>query len=89
MAIHSYSAFDQELEKLRAQVIEMGGIVEEQIKDAVSTLKDADSKKIDRVIARDEEVNQLQMLIDESCELVLVKRTPVHLIFVLFFVFRR
>ena len=38
MAIHSYSAFDQELEKLRAQVIEMGGIVEEQIKDAVSTL---------------------------------------------------
>ena len=77
MAIHSYSAFDQELEKLRAQVIEMGGIVEEQIKDAVSTLKDADAKKIDRVIARDEEVNQLQMHIDESCELVLVKRTPV------------
>ncbi|AKO63911.1 transcriptional regulator PhoU [Methylophilales bacterium MBRSG12] len=77
MAFHSYSVFDQELENLRAQVMEMGGIVEEQIKDAVSTLKDADSKTIDRVIARDEEVNQLQMQIDESCELVLVKRTPV------------
>ena len=77
MALHSYSVFDQELENLRAQVMEMGGIVEEQIKDAVSTLKDADSKTIDRVIARDEEVNQLQMQIDESCELVLVKRTPV------------
>ena len=77
MALHSYSVFDRELENLRAQVMEMGGIVEEQIKDAVSTLKDADSKTIDRVIARDEEVNQLQMQIDESCELVLVKRTPV------------
>ena len=77
MALHSYSVFDQELENLRAQVMEMGGIVEEQIKDAVSTLKDANSKTIDRVIARDEEVNQLQMQIDESCELVLVKRTPV------------
>jgi len=77
MALHSYSVFDRELENLRAQVMEMGGIVEEQIKDAVSTLKDADSKTIERVIARDEEVNQLQMQIDESCELVLVKRTPV------------
>ena len=77
MAIHSYSVFDRELENLRAQVMEMGGIVEEQIKDAVSTIQDADSKTIDRVIARDEEVNQLQMQIDESCELVLVKRTPV------------
>lgn len=77
MAIHSYSVFDRELENLRAQVMEMGGIVEEQIKDAVSTLKDADSKTIDRVISRDEEVNLLQMQIDESCELVLVKRTPV------------
>ena len=77
MALHSYSVFDRELENLRAQVMEMGGIVEEQIKDAVSTLKDADSRTIDRVIARDEEVNQLQMQIDESCELVLVKRTPV------------
>ena len=77
MELHSYSVFDQELENLRAQVMEMGGIVEEQIKDAVSTLQDADSKTIDRVIARDEEVNQLQMQIDESCELVLVKRTPV------------
>ena len=77
MALHSYSVFDRELENLRAQVMEMGGIVEEQIKNAVSTLNDADSKTIDRVIARDEEVNQLQMQIDESCELVLVKRTPV------------
>lgn len=77
MAIHSYSVFDRELENLRAQVMEMGGIVEEQIKDAVSTIQDADSKTIDRVIARDEEVNLLQMHIDESCELVLVKRTPV------------
>jgi phosphate transport system protein len=77
MAIHTYSEFDKDLESLRAQVLEMGGIVEEQIKNAISTLKNADSTIIDRVISRDEEVNRFQLKIDESCELILVKRTPV------------
>ena len=77
MAIHTFSKFDKELEGLRAQVMEMGGIVEEQIKDAINCLKDVDIKKINKIIERDEEVNDLQTSIDENCELVLVKRTPV------------
>jgi phosphate transport system protein len=77
MAIHTFSKFDKELENLRAQVMEMGGIVEEQIKDAITSLKDADSKLINKIIERDEDVNDLQTSIDENCELVLVKRTPV------------
>jgi len=77
MAIHTFSKFDKELENLRAQVMEMGGIVEEQIKDAITCLKDADSKLINKIIERDEDVNDLQTSIDENCELVLVKRTPV------------
>jgi len=76
MALHSFSKFDSELESLRSKVLEMGGIVEEQIKNAVDALVDADAKLAKRVIDVDEQVNDLEKLIDENCLLVLVKRSP-------------
>jgi len=76
MALHSFSKFDSELESLRSKVLEMGGIVEEQIKNAVDALVDADAKLAKRVIDVDEKVNDLEKLIDENCLLVLVKRSP-------------
>ncbi|MGA1663690.1 MAG: phosphate signaling complex protein PhoU [Methylophilaceae bacterium] len=76
MATHSFSKFDSELESLRSKVLEMGGIVEEQIKNAVDALVDADAKLAKRVIDVDEKVNDLEKLIDENCLLVLVKRSP-------------
>ena len=54
----------------------MGGIVEEQIKNAITALVDADSKLARIVIDTDEKVNSLEKLIDENCLLVLVKRSP-------------
>ncbi|MFZ9121032.1 MAG: phosphate signaling complex protein PhoU [Methylophilaceae bacterium] len=76
MALHSFSKFDSVLESLRSKVLEMGGIVEEQIKNAVDALVDADAKLAKRVIDVDEKVNDLEKLIDENCLLVLVKRSP-------------
>ena len=76
MATHSFSKFDSELESLRSKVLEMGGIVEEQIKNAITALVDADSKLARIVIDTDEKVNSLEKLIDENCLLVLVKRSP-------------
>ena len=76
MALHSFSKFDSELESLRSKVLEMGGIVEEQIKNAITALVDADSKLARIVIDTDEKVNSLEKLIDENCLLVLVKRSP-------------
>ncbi len=76
MATHSFSKFDSVLESLRSKVLEMGGIVEEQIKNAVDALVDADAKLAKRVIDVDEKVNDLEKLIDENCLLVLVKRSP-------------
>ncbi|MFZ8988349.1 MAG: phosphate signaling complex protein PhoU [Methylophilaceae bacterium] len=76
MALHSFSKFDSVLESLRSKVLEMGGIVEEQIKNAVDALVDADAKLAKKVIDADEKVNDLEKLIDENCLLVLVKRSP-------------
>jgi phosphate transport system protein len=76
MALHSFSKFDSELESLRSKVLEMGGIVEEQIKNAVDALIDADAKLAKKVIDADTKVNNFEKLIDENCLLVLVKRSP-------------
>ena len=76
ISTHSFSKFDSELESLRSKVLEMGGIVEEQIKNAITALVDADSKLARIVIDTDEKVNSLEKLIDENCLLVLVKRSP-------------
>ncbi|MDA0670276.1 MAG: phosphate signaling complex protein PhoU [Proteobacteria bacterium] len=76
IATHSFSKFDSELETLRSKVLEMGGIVEEQIKNAITALVDADSKLARIVIDTDVKVNSLEKLIDENCLLVLVKRSP-------------
>ncbi|MGA1427236.1 MAG: phosphate signaling complex protein PhoU [Methylophilaceae bacterium] len=76
MALHSFSKFDSELESLRSKVLEMGGIVEEQIKNAVDALIDVDAKLAKKVIDADTKVNNFEKLIDENCLLVLVKRSP-------------
>ena len=76
MALHSFSKFDSVLESLRSKVLEMGGIVEEQIKNAVDALVDADAKLAHKVIDADTKVNNLEKLIDEDCLLVLVKLSP-------------
>jgi phosphate transport system protein len=76
ISTHSFSKFDSELESLRSKVLEMGGIVEEQIKNAITALVDADSKLARIVIDTDVKVNSLEKLIDENCLLVLVKRSP-------------
>jgi phosphate transport system protein len=76
MATHTFSKFDDELESLRSKVLEMGGLVEEQISSSVEALKNADSKLANKVIDADKKVNTLEKLIDEECLLVLVKRAP-------------
>ena len=55
----------------------MGTIVEEQLSEAVQSLIEADTKLAEKVIRRDEEVNDLEIDIDEDCSLLIGKRSPV------------
>jgi phosphate transport system protein len=75
-AEHIYTQYDTDLEAIRAKVLEMGGIVEEQLTDSVSSLLNADAKLADSVIKKDERVNDLESEIDEDCSLIIAKRSP-------------
>ncbi len=41
---HIYKQYDADLQSIRAKVLEMGTIVEEQLSEAVQSLVDADTK---------------------------------------------
>ena len=75
-AEHIYTQYDTDLEAIRAKVLKMGGIVEEQLTDSVSSLINADAKLADSVIKKDERVNALESEIDEDCSLIIAKRSP-------------
>jgi len=75
-AAHTSKHFDAELESIRARVLEMGGIVEYQIRYAVEALRHGDQALVSRVILDEARVNQLERDIDEACTQVVARRAP-------------
>jgi phosphate transport system protein len=75
-AAHTSKHFDAELEHIRSRVLEMGGIVEYQIRYAVEALRSGDSGLVNRVIKDELKVNQLEREIDEACTNVIARRAP-------------
>ncbi len=76
MREHISVQYDQELESIRAQLIEMAGIVERQLEQAGQALLRQSSEPADAVIAADAEVNRLEVTIDDLCSHVIVRRQP-------------
>jgi phosphate transport system protein len=75
-AAHTSKYFDAELEAISTQVLEMGGIVEYQIRYAVEALRTGDAALVERVIRDEARVNQLERAIDEACAQVIARRAP-------------
>jgi phosphate transport system protein len=73
---HIVKRYDQELANLRNLVLEMGGLVEEQIKRAMQALEDQDVASAREVIARDQLVNGLEIKIDEASTSLVALRQP-------------
>jgi phosphate transport system protein len=73
---HISSRFNEELERVRSKVLRMGGLVEEQLQQAVRALVEADSDLGEQVARRDVEVNALEVSIDEDCSRILATRSP-------------
>jgi phosphate transport system protein len=68
--------FESELRDLRRLVLEMGGLVEKQIADAVDALVARDSEAAERIIERDRSVNQMDVEIDDTCLRLLALHQP-------------
>jgi phosphate transport system protein len=76
MAEHTSKQFDAELENVRSRVLQMGGLVEEQIIRAMDALAAGDMAQIDKVIADDHRVNAMEVELDELCSHIIARRQP-------------
>ena len=76
MSEHLSKQFDAELEAIRSRVLEMGGLVESQIRRALEALGTGERSLSDEVIANDHRVNGMEVAIDGECSQVIVRRQP-------------
>lgn len=76
MPLHTDRQYEEDLQQLRARVLEMGGLVERQITDAMISLVERNSPLAQEVIARDHTVNYLDVAIDETSTKLLALHQP-------------
>ncbi len=70
---HQYNA---ELEDIRSKVLQMGGLVENQIEQALVALTQGDTALGEAIIMGDAKVNQFDVEIDEECNQIIARRQP-------------
>ena len=74
--VHLSKQFDAELEAIRSRVLEMGGLVESQIRRALDGFASGERALLDDVIDTDHRVNAMEVALDGDCSQVIVKRQP-------------
>jgi len=76
MTEHINKQFDQDLEAIRSRMLQMGGLVESQIRMATAGYLDGDSERAQQVIEGDARVNDLELAIDNDLGQIIVRRQP-------------
>lgn len=73
---HISQQFNEDLEHLRSKLLEMGGLVEEQLKDAIKAIETADGSIAEKVMETEDEVDELEMALDRLSITILARRQP-------------
>lgn len=73
---HISQQFNSDLEHLRTHLLELGGIVEAQVVDAVKAIETADGGLAERVLQTEREIDRREINLDRECTLILARRQP-------------
>ncbi len=68
--------FQQELNKLKENLLKMAGLAEQAISNAVEALVQRNTSLAEKAIKEDEKINQMEILIDEWCLKLLALHQP-------------
>jgi phosphate transport system protein len=68
--------FQQELNKLKGSLLQMAGLAERAISNAVEALVKRDTSLAEKTIGEDEKINQMELRIDEMCLKLLALHQP-------------
>ena len=73
---HLSSQFDAELNNISARVMELGGLVESQIRQAVYALSHFSIEAVEQVEAIEQRVNTMEVEIDHELSTIIARRQP-------------
>ncbi len=73
---HILSRFNEDMERLRSDVLRMGGLAESQLGQALQSLALGDRALAADVVRGEAEVNRLEVEIDDECSRILATRAP-------------
>jgi phosphate transport system protein len=70
------SAFDQELQELRDNVLQMGNMIDTAIEHSIQALKERDQLLAQQIIAGDDDINQLRFKVEGDCVRLIARQQP-------------
>jgi len=73
---HILSRFNADLEGVRSAVLQMGGLVEQQLLNGVKALYSGDGRLGEEIVRLDHKVNAMEVAIDDDCSRILATRNP-------------
>ncbi len=73
---HISEQYDVELDSARSLLLEMGGLVEQQLQQACQALYSHDLELADKVRSGDAKINQFEVDIDDLCAQIIARRQP-------------
>ncbi len=73
---HLSTQFDAELSGISTRVLEMGGLVESQVAQAIHALTHFNGETASQVLAIEEKVNAMEMEIDRNISTIIARRQP-------------
>jgi phosphate transport system protein len=73
---HLSSQFDADLNAVSSKVLEMGGLVESQIIQAMQALNTFDMDIVEAVVLAEQRLNIMEVEIDEECSNIIARRQP-------------
>ncbi|MFM2287029.1 MAG: hypothetical protein RL684_172 [Pseudomonadota bacterium] len=76
LGAHILSRYNEELERLRTDVLHMGGLAESQVQAALHALSEGSATLATEVVRTEARVNQYEVEIDNECNRILATRAP-------------
>lgn len=73
---HTVKAFEEDITRLRGLIAEMGGLAELSVQEALEAIVNGDDELADKVIARDREIDALEMEVDRLAVRIIALRAP-------------
>ncbi|MCU1230522.1 MAG: phoU [Acidobacteria bacterium] len=68
--------FDDDIEAIKDMLLRMGALIEDAISQSIRALLDRDTKMAEEVIARDDEIDQMELAIDKRTIELIAKMQP-------------